>query len=102
MIELIHSGATLLVEAILLVEALIDCGMLVYAFASAVAAIVLFFVTSQANAETSNGFVVTDQVASEDDDREQLHLRTGVAGPGDQYVVPRFVFGDNLYIEPAP
>lgn len=102
MTEFIHNGATLLVEAILLAEALVDCGMLVYAFASAAAAIMLFVVTSQAHAETTNALVDIDEVVTDFEEREQPRPRLEVANLHDFQLAPRFVLGDSLYILPTP
>jgi hypothetical protein len=102
MLELLQNGAALLVEAILLAEALIDCGALAYASASAIAAIALFVVTSQADAESADGIFVTDEVVEASDDRTQSRRPRSLADPRDYYLSPRFVFGDNLYILPTP
>ena len=48
MLEPFSFGAMLLIEATLLIEALIESGVLLYAVASAVAATGLFVTTSQA------------------------------------------------------
>lgn len=99
--QLIQHGATLLVEAILLAEALVNCGVLLYAFASATAAIVLFVATSQVNAEATNT-LVDAVVITDSEEPGQSSGRSDVVGPREYYLSPRFVFGENLYIHPAP
>jgi hypothetical protein len=100
MLEPLSIGAVLLIEATLLFEALIDCGALVYAFASAAAAIGLFVATSQANAETPYTFIDAQEVIARSDDRVQLIGSSGLIKPLD-YHLPKFAFSDNVQILPV-
>ena len=101
MLEPFSFGAMLLIEATLLIEALIESGVLLYAVASAVAATGLFVTTSQANAEAPITFFGAQDVVATSDDRVQLVGSPALIKPPDHYVSPKVAFNDDLYIRPA-
>ncbi len=101
MLELWHGGMSLLVQAILLAAALIDCGVLTYASTSAVAAFLLFAATSQADAETTEGLIVTDEVVADSEEPGQLWRQPPLANPTERHISPRLAFDDNLYVLPS-
>ena len=100
-LELWNSGTSLFAQAILLAAAVLDCGVMAYASTSAVAAILLFVATSQADAETTEGLIVTNEVVSDFEEGGQLWRRPPLAIPTEHHLSPRLAFDDNLYILPS-
>ena len=98
----LREGATLLVAAILLGEVLINCGVLLNAFATVVAAIVLVVVTSEVNAEGTNAAVDSGEVVASSDELGPLLQASDVASTRDDYLSPRFAFDENLNLRPKP
>jgi Phosphate-selective porin O and P len=101
MLEPLSIGAMLLIEATLLIEALIECGVLVYVFASAVAAIGLFVATSPANADAPSAFFEPQDVVARSDDRVQPLAPSVLIKPLDYHLSSKVAVNDNLSVRPA-
>ena len=101
MFESLSFGAMLLIEATLLIEALIESGVLVYVVASAIAATGLFVTTSQANAEAPNTFFDAQEAVAGADDRVQVIGSPDLIKPLDFHFSPNLTFAENLHIVPV-